>query len=68
MDAGSVNSAVTAAMALQQHNQSQNAQAGLLKDTLDSQAAQMNQLMSSVQAQPALATTGPVGTHVNTFA
>ena len=68
MDAGSVNSAVSTALALQQHNQSQSAQAGLLKDTLDNQAAQMNQLMSSVAVQPALATTGSVGTHVNTFA
>lgn len=68
MDAGSINSAVNTAMALQQHNQSQNAQAGLLKDTLDSQAAQMNQLMSSVQSPLALATVGPVGTQVNTTA
>ncbi|MES1939314.1 hypothetical protein T5B8_03691 [Salinisphaera sp. T5B8] len=55
-------------MALQQHNQSQDAQASLLKDTLDIQASQMQQLMSSVSPQQALATTGTVGTQINTFA
>ncbi|GAB3676479.1 hypothetical protein [Salinisphaera aquimarina] len=68
MDAGSVSSTVATAMALQQHNQSQDAQASLLKDTLENQAAQMNQLMSSVQSPLALATVGPVGTQINTSA
>jgi hypothetical protein len=68
MDAGGVSSSVAAAMALQQSNQSQDVQASLLKDTLDSQAAQMNQLMSSMSPQQALATTGAVGTQINTFA
>ena len=67
MDAGSVSSTVATTMALQQHNQSQDAQASLLKDTLDIQASQMQQLMSSVSPQQALATTGTVGTQINTF-
>ena len=68
MDAGSVNSTVNTALALQQHNQNQDVQANLLRKSLDSQALQVGQLMSSVQAQPALATTGSIGTQINTYA
>ncbi|AWN15533.1 putative motility protein [Salinisphaera sp. LB1] len=68
MDAGSVNSTVSTAMALQQHNQNQDVQTNLLRKSLDSQASQMSQLMSSLETQPALATTGSVGTQINTYA
>ncbi|HET7314200.1 putative motility protein [Salinisphaera sp.] len=68
MDAGSVNSTVSTALALQQHNQNQDVQANLLRKSLDSQASQMSQLMSSLETQPALATTGSVGTQINTYA
>lgn len=69
MNAGSsVNSTVNTAVALQQHNQNQNVQANLLRKSLDSQSSQLSQLMSSVAAQPALATSGAVGTQINTYA
>ncbi|MGN8159032.1 putative motility protein [Salinisphaera sp. RV14] len=68
MDAGSVNSTVSTAMALQQSNQNQSVQTNLLRKSLDSQASQMSQLMSSLETQPALATTGSVGTQINTYA
>lgn len=68
MDAGSVNSAVNTSLALQQNNQNQEAQANLLRKTLDNQTAQMSQLMSSLETQPTLATSGSVGTQINTYA
>lgn len=68
MDAGSVNSTVSTALALQNQNQNQDVQANLLKKSLDSQASQMGQLMSSLETQPTLATTGSVGTQINTYA
>lgn len=68
MDAGSVNSTVNTAFALKQNNQNQDVQANLLRKALDSQASQMGQLMSSLETQPALATTGSVGTQLNTYA
>ncbi|MES1956384.1 hypothetical protein SAHY_17494 [Salinisphaera hydrothermalis EPR70] len=63
-----MNSTVSTALALQQHNQNQDVQANLLRKTLDSQTSQMSQLMSSLDTQPALATTGSVGTQINTYA
>ncbi|MGN8160535.1 putative motility protein [Salinisphaera sp. SWV1] len=69
MNAGSsVNSAVNTAVALQQQNQNQDIQANLLRKSLDSQSSQLSQLMSSVEAQPAPATSGTVGTQINTYA
>lgn len=68
MDAGSVNSAVNTSLALQQHNQNQEVQTSLLRKSLDGQTAQMNQLMSSLETQPTLATSGSVGTQINTYA
>ncbi|RKR03530.1 putative motility protein YjfB-like [Kushneria sinocarnis] len=64
----SVNATVSSALALQQVNSQQQAQAGLLKESLDAQAAQVGQLMAQVAPQPALATSGDVGTRLNTFA
>lgn len=68
MDAGSVSSTVGTALALQQNNQNQDVQTNLLRKSLDSQASQMGQLMSSLESQPTLATTGSVGTNINTYA
>lgn len=68
MNAGSVNSTVSTALALQQYKQNQNVQASLLGKSLHSQTSQMSQLMSSLETQPALATTGSVGTQINTYA
>ncbi|MCK0767710.1 putative motility protein [Chromohalobacter canadensis] len=64
----SVNAAVGTAMALQQHNADQQSQMGLLKESLNNQASHVSQLMESVSPQQSLATTGTVGTQVNTYA
>ncbi|MCM2971764.1 MULTISPECIES: YjfB family protein [Larsenimonas] len=64
----SINAMVNASVALQQHNATQDAQAGLLKKSLDSQAASVDQLMEAVAPQPQLATSGDVGTNINTYA
>lgn len=63
-----VNATVGTALALQQFNQGQEAQANLLKQSLDGQAAHIEQLMSSVSSEPGLATSGMVGTQINTYA
>ncbi|OHV08813.1 putative motility protein [Kushneria phosphatilytica] len=64
----SVNATVSSALALQQVNAQQQAQAGLLKESLDTQAAQVGQLMEQAASQPSLATSGDLGTRINTFA
>ncbi|MBZ9560123.1 MULTISPECIES: putative motility protein [Modicisalibacter] len=64
----SVNATVGTAVALQQFNADQQAQTSLLKQALDTQASQMEQLMDSVTPQNQLATTGTVGTRINTVA
>ncbi|MCK0715458.1 putative motility protein [Chromohalobacter sarecensis] len=64
----SVNAAVGTAMALQQHNADQQSQMGLLKESLNNQASHVSQLMEAVSPQQSLATTGTVGTQVNTYA
>ncbi|MCI0511490.1 putative motility protein YjfB-like [Chromohalobacter marismortui] len=64
----SVNAAVGTAMALQQHNAEQQAQASLLKESLNNQASHVSQLMEAVSPQQSLAVTGTVGTQVNTYA
>lgn len=63
-----VNAAVGTALALQQYNQGQQAQTSLLKQSLEGQAAHIEQLMDSVSPPPALATSGSVGTRINTYA
>lgn len=68
MDAASVSSTVNAALTLQHNNQNQDVQANLLRKSLDSQAAQMDQLMSSLELPPSLAVGGSVGTQINTYA
>ncbi|MDV6317480.1 putative motility protein [Chromohalobacter sp. HP20-39] len=64
----SVNAAVGAAMALQQHNAAQESQMSLLKESLNNQASHVSQLMEAVSPQQSLAVTGTVGTQVNTYA
>lgn len=68
MDAGSVSSTVNAALTLQHGNQNQEVQANLLRKSLDGQAAQMNQLMASLELAPSLAASGTIGTQINTYA
>ncbi|WP_304525671.1 putative motility protein [Halomonas sp. I5-271120] len=74
MDA-SINATVGMATALQQFNSSQQAQAELFKENLDTQASQVNQLMESVNPpgqavapEGQLATSGTTGTQINTYA
>lgn len=74
MDA-SINGTVSMAMALQQFNSSQQAQAEMFRENLDTQASHINQLMEAVtppgQAvapQGELAQSGTMGTQVNTYA
>lgn len=62
-----VNNMVNATIAMQQAQTMQAAQFGVFKDALDGQAAQITALMDSV-VEPQLATSGSVGTLVNTTA
>jgi hypothetical protein len=62
-----VNNMVNATIAMQQAQAMQAAQFGVFKDALDGQAAQITALMDSV-VEPQLATSGSVGTLVNTTA
>lgn len=64
----SVNNMVNAALAMKQSQDATEIQTSVLKKTLDTQADQMTQLMSSVSTVPQLATEGLVGTRVNTTA
>ncbi|MGM8931216.1 hypothetical protein [Salinicola halophyticus] len=63
-----VNAAVGTALALQNFNQGQDAQNSLLKKSLDGQASHIEQLMSSVTPTAELASSGSVGTQINTYA
>ncbi|WP_110665941.1 putative motility protein [Salinicola halophilus] len=63
-----VNAVVGNALALQSFNQGQEVQNNLLKQSLDGQAAHMDQLLSSIDLEPALASSGSLGTQINTFA
>ncbi|WP_110687877.1 hypothetical protein [Salinicola aestuarinus] len=63
-----VNAVVSNALAMQSFNQGQEAQNNLLKQALDGKEAHMDQLLSSVEMQPSLASSGSVGTQINTFA
>ena len=63
-----VNNMVSATIAMQQAQTMQTAQFGVFKDALDGQAAQITALMDSVSLEPQLATSGSVGTQINTTA
>ncbi|GAA0705092.1 hypothetical protein GCM10009022_33830 [Vreelandella titanicae] len=63
-----VNNMVSASMALQQVQISQQAQLSVFKQALDGSASQIAALMESVSMDPQLATSGSVGTQINTTA
>ena len=66
MDAA-VNNMVNATLDMRQAQTIQQAQFSVFKDALDGQAAQITALMDSI-AEPQLATSGSVGTQINTTA
>ncbi|AVI63845.1 MAG: putative motility protein [Halomonas sp.] len=63
-----VNNMVSASMALQQVQVAQQAQLSVFKDALDGQAAHITALMDTISLEPQLATSGSVGTLINTTA
>lgn len=63
-----VNNMVGASMALQQAQVAQQAQLSVFKDALDGQAAHISALMDTISMEPQLATSGSVGTLINTTA
>lgn len=63
-----VNNMVNASMALQQVQVSQQAQLSVFKQALDGNASQIAALMDSAALDPQLATSGSVGTQINTTA
>ncbi|BBI62740.1 putative motility protein [Vreelandella sp. V005] len=63
-----VNNMVNASLAMQQVQVAQQAQLTVFKDALDGQAAHISALMESVAQVPQLATSGSVGTQINTTA
>ncbi|MHB0775954.1 hypothetical protein [Halomonas sp. WWR20] len=64
----SVNSAVSAVLAMQQVQAATDTQAKLMKTSMDTQADHISQLMASAAPTAPLATEGSVGTRLNTFA
>ncbi|MCL5427290.1 putative motility protein [Halomonas sp. NPDC076908] len=63
-----VNNIVSASLAMQQAQVAQQAQLTVFKDALDGQAAQVAALMETISLEPQLATSGSVGTLINTSA
>ncbi|GEN28989.1 hypothetical protein HVA01_26350 [Halovibrio variabilis] len=63
-----VNNMVSASMAMQQVQVSQQAQLSVFKQALDGSASQIAALMESVSMDSQLATSGSVGTQINTTA
>nr|WP_290702504.1 putative motility protein [Halomonas sp. UBA3074] len=63
-----VNNMVNASLAMQQVQVAQQAQLTVFKDALDGQAAHISALMEGVAQVPQLATSGSVGTQINTTA
>ncbi|WP_404474175.1 putative motility protein [Vreelandella venusta] len=63
-----VNNMVGASMAMQQAQVAQQAQLSVFKDALDGQAAHISALMDTISMEPQLATSGSVGTLINTTA
>ncbi|MCE7518909.1 putative motility protein [Halomonas profundus] len=62
------NNMVNATLDMRQAQAIQQAQFGVFKEALDGQAAQITALMDSVALDPQLATSGSVGTQINTTA
>ena len=63
-----VDNMVNATLDMRQAQAIQQAQFGVFKEALDGQAAQITALMDSVALDPQLATSGSVGTQINTTA
>mgnify|MGYP003128109439 FL=1 len=63
-----VSNMVNATLDMRQAQAIQQAQFGVFKEALDGQAAQITALMDSVDLDPQLATSGSVGTQINTTA
>ena len=63
-----VNNMVNATLDMRQAQAIQQAQFGVFKEALDGRAAQITALMDSVALDPQLATSGSVGTQINTTA
>lgn len=63
-----VNNMVNATLDMRQAQAIQQAQFGVFKEALDGQVAQITALMDSVALDPQLATSGSVGTQINTTA
>ncbi len=62
----SIEATVSAALTLENYNQHQSAQLNLLRETLDTQARTVTAIVEA--ATPKLATSGNLGTNVNTYA
>ncbi|MFT0849382.1 YjfB family protein [Achromobacter sp. F4_2707] len=62
----SIEATVGAALALENFNAHQSAQMNLLRETLDTQARTVTEIVEA--ATPKLATSGHLGTNVNTYA
>lgn len=63
-----VNNIVSASMAMQHAQVVQQAQLTVFKDALDGQASHISALMDSIALEPQLATSGAIGTQINTTA
>jgi len=68
MDTALTNSLVQTSTALAQQQVASAVQVNVLKKALDSNANTAAQLLQSVQPAPALASSGTLGTQVNTYA
>jgi len=68
MDTALTNSLVQTSTALAQQQTANAVQVNVLKKALDSNASTAAQLLQSVQPAPALASSGTLGTQVNTYA
>ena len=64
----SINSMVGQSLVMQQAQTAQEAQMQVLKDSLDQQQQQVNELMASADAGATLNPDSPVGSLVDTFA
>jgi predicted mannosyl-3-phosphoglycerate phosphatase (HAD superfamily) len=63
-----VNNVVNATLAMRQVQDVQEAQFKVFKEALDGKAAHITALMDSVAQMPQLATSGSIGTQINTTA
>ena len=64
----SVESLASSGMMQQQMQLAQDVQTSVLKKALDAEASQALQLLQSVPQTPQLATSGMIGTQINTYA